>query len=73
MKLPKKVKTLQMAIGVDLIGSRMSLAQKPSEDRMTVIPGAGVLITGQKGRAVLIPFSNIKGMEFHPDEPDAKG
>jgi hypothetical protein len=64
----KKVKALHMAVGVDLIGSATSLAASRNMDLELV--EAGVLATSKKtNRVMLIPYSNIKGLELMPEAP----
>ena len=67
----KKVKALHMAVGVDLIGSATSLAASKTMDLELI--EAGVLATSLKsGRVMLIPFSNIKGLELMPEAKPVK-
>jgi hypothetical protein len=52
-----------MAIGCDLIGSKTSLAADRSTDLK--LSEVGVLaISKSSDRQILIPFSNIKGIEL---------
>lgn len=61
----RKVKTLQMAIGCDLIGSKMSISDK---ENIMVICTSGVHVTSKKTRReMFIPFDNIKGLELEPE------
>jgi hypothetical protein len=60
---PAKTKTLQMAIGADLIGSRTSISAGRGTEIITT-PNAHVAISKSSGRAILIPFANAKASEF---------
>lgn len=66
--LPKQkvlAKVFHMAIGLDLIGSKTSLSDKRAELEVTPL---GVKMTSKEnGRVVLIPWTNIKGVELHPE------
>lgn len=64
----RKVHTLQMAIGCDLIGSKMSMSHKESDMTITSI---GILSVSKKSkRQMLIPYTNIKGFELMPPKHD---
>lgn len=65
-----KVKTIQMAIGCDLIGSKMSLGHK--ENEMTERPHGIEILSKKTGRIMLIPYTNIKGYEILPEETKKK-
>lgn len=67
----QRIKTVQFAVGVDLLGSKMTLtAQRGTELELT---GVGVMAHSRStGRTVLIPFSNIKGLELLPEEKETK-
>lgn len=56
-------KTVQLGIGVDLLGSAMSLnCSRGNELEVTPL---GVKATSKKtGRIVLIPWANIRGVEL---------
>ncbi len=62
-----KVKTVQFAIGVDLLGSKLTLsASKNNELEATPI---GILaVSKSSNRYVLIPYPNCRGIEFFPPE-----
>jgi hypothetical protein len=65
-----RVKTVQMAIGVDLLGSKLSLSS--SKNIELEATGLGVVATSKgTGRIVLIPWPNVKGCEMFPDAPVA--
>ena len=61
----KKVKVIQMAIGCDLIGSKMSLANK--ENSMTLCSAGVHIVSLKTKREMFIPFDNIKGLELEPE------
>lgn len=62
------VKTVQLAIGVDLLGSAMSLSSsRGSTLEMTPI---GIKAVGKSGRIVVIPYSNVRGFELFGEEKD---
>jgi hypothetical protein len=57
------VKKMHMHIGVDLIGSKTSLAA--SKHLVLTLTDLGVHANSSvSGRKILIPFSNIKGIEL---------
>jgi len=63
-------KTVQLGLGVDLLGSRMSL--NASRGNTLKLHEFGVIATsGKNGRRVLVPWSNIKGVELFSDETPA--
>jgi hypothetical protein len=65
----KRIKTIQLAVGCDLIGSNMSL----SAERGTILELTpyGVEVRSKKTKRVIgITFANIKAMEFYPEIPD---
>lgn len=66
-KLATRVKYFHMAIGVDLIGSKTSMAAS-ANTTMELYPAdrpVGVLVHSRKSdRTILIPLTNIKGMEL---------
>lgn len=56
-------KTVQLGIGIDLLGSAMSLNNRKGNE--LEVTSLGVEATSKKfGRVVLIPWSNIRGLEF---------
>jgi hypothetical protein len=59
---PVLVKKMHMHIGVDLIGSKTSLAA--SKTTVLTLTDVGVHAVSGSGRKILIPFSNIKGIEL---------
>lgn len=67
----QKVKTVQFAVGIDLLGSKMTLStSRGTELEATPI---GVLATSRStNRYVLIPYSNCKGIEFFAPEGSEK-
>lgn len=60
------VKAMQMAIGVDLIGAKLSMADSRTMDlEATAI---GIKMTSKKSnRVIVIPYSNVKGFELFPE------
>jgi hypothetical protein len=65
------VKVVQLIVGLDLIGSKVSMNFRESE--MEAMP-FGVIATSKKnGRRILIPWANIKGCELFGDQPEKKG
>lgn len=69
MSKNQKVKTVQFAVGVDLLGSKLTL----SSGRGTELEATGVGVMAHSkstGRYVLIPYSNCKGIEFLPPEEE---
>lgn len=69
-KYPKNtVKLMQMAIGVDLIGSKMSMATRPGVHIEATAVGLKMRSKTSK-RVVLIPYANCKGLELYWDEEE---
>ena len=70
-KLPKtgnpRVKTVHLAIGVDLLGSKTSLSAKRGTSLEMTAIGIKAHSDGS-GRTVVIPYSNVKGFELFPGE-----
>lgn len=67
MKPLTKVKTVQFAIGIDLMGSKLTL----SSGRGTELEANSVGVMAHSkstNRWILIPYSNCKGIEFFPPE-----
>lgn len=63
-------KVFQMAIGVDLIGSKMSMqASKTLE--LEVMPLGIIAKSKKSNRHILIPWTNIKGVELLPQVDEA--
>lgn len=59
----QKVKNVHMAVGLDILGSKMSF-QSGREYDLEVL-SYGIQITKKsQGRIVIIPYSNIKGFEL---------
>lgn len=61
---PRKVlcKTVQLGLGLELIGSKMSVQSKEAE--LEVVP-MGIKMTSKKSkRVILLPWANIKGCEL---------
>ena len=68
MAPPKKIlgKVVHLYSGVDLMGSKTSIGEREAE--LNIVP-YGVIITSKKSkRVILIPFSNIKGVELAPNQ-----
>ena len=66
-----QVKAFQMAIGVDLIGSKMSMASSRTVDLEATAVGIRCTSKGS-GRVIVIPYSNVKGFEMYPEPADPK-
>lgn len=56
-------KTMQMVVGVDLIGSKMSMAHSRTLE-LEVTPLGIKALSKNSGRTILIPWTNIKGVEL---------
>lgn len=71
MAPPKKVlaSKFQMVVGVDLIGSKMSMAASKNI-QLEVTPIGIVAISKGSGRTILIPWTNIKGCELYTNSED---
>lgn len=64
-------KAFQMVVGVDLIGSKMSMAASKNNE-LEVTP-LGILARSKTSkRHILIPWTNIKGAELYPSQDDAE-
>lgn len=62
-RTPEMVKVFQMVVGVDLLGSKMSMSASKNID--IVEDGNGLLcVSKQTGRIIKIPFTNVKGYEL---------
>lgn len=59
------VKAFQMVVGCDLVGSKMSMAQSKNLE-LEVTPLGVRAVSKGSGRHILIPFTNIKGIELVP-------
>ncbi len=59
----RKVKTLHIAIGIDLIGSRTSLAASHNLELLETPIGIEAR-SKNSNRTVIIPYSNCKGYEL---------
>lgn len=58
-----KAKVFQMVVGVDLIGSKMSMAASKNISIDLTIIGA-IAKSKNSNRHILIPWTNIKGVEL---------
>ena len=58
-----KLKTVQLAIGLDLIGSKTSLQAGRNYD-LTATQIGVICHSKGSGRAILIPWPNVKGCEL---------
>lgn len=59
-------KTVQLGLGLDLLGSTLSLNHRRGNE-LEVTP-IGIKATSAKnGRVVIIPWANIKGVELLPN------
>lgn len=67
--LSQHAKTIQLGLGVDMLGSRMSLSA--TRGNTLEIHSYGVIaVSGKNGRRILIPWSNIKGVELLNEIPN---
>jgi hypothetical protein len=66
MARPQKVlaKIVQLGLGLDLIGSKMSVSNRNAI--LEVTPLGVKMISRANNRVVLLPWSNIKGVELIP-------
>lgn len=64
-----KVKTVQFAIGVDLLGSRLTMSSNRNNELEATAIGV-MLYSKTTNRYVMIPYSNCKGIEFFPPEAE---
>ena len=65
------VKVVQLIVGLDLIGSKVSMNYRESDMEATPF---GVLATSKKnGRRILVPWANVKGCEMFSDQVTKKG
>lgn len=62
-----KVRAMQLAIGVDLIGSKMSMAASKNID-LEATPIGIRMFSKASNRTVIIPYSNVKGFELEPNQ-----
>lgn len=70
MAPPKKQKQLakvvHMHAGVELIGSRTSMAYKPGKNELEVTALGVKAWSKETNRTVLVPWANIRGCELMP-------
>ena len=66
-KYPKRVKTVQFAIGIDLLGSKLTLSHSKNNE-LEATPIGVMAHSSSSNRYILIPYSNCKGIEFFPPE-----
>lgn len=62
-----KVKTVHLAVGVDLIGSKTSLQGGRNYELTANAIGIRAL-SKATGRVIFIPYTNVKAFEQMPDE-----
>lgn len=64
-EVPKKVlaKTVQLGIGVDLLGSALSLQSRKGNE-LEVTPMGVLATSGKNGRRIIIPWANIRACEL---------
>jgi hypothetical protein len=65
----KKVKLAQFKVGVDLLGSKLSLAANAGTE-LTLTEQGVLALSKTTGRLVLIPFENLKGIEMLQENPE---
>lgn len=73
MENPNKVlgKVVHLYAGLDLIGSKTSLTHRESEIEVTPV---GLRITSKKTqRVILLPWSNVKGVELLTENEGVAG
>lgn len=58
-----KIKTIQFAVGIDLLGSKMTLLATKNND-LEITPMGVIAHSKTSDRYVLIPFPNLKAIEF---------
>lgn len=61
--------SVQMGIGVDLLGSKMSLVTKASGNKLAVTAVGIVAFSRKTGRCVLVPWANVRGAELERVQP----
>lgn len=67
IKKPKAlVKSFQMVVGVDLIGSKMSMSASKNIELIDT-GNAVVAYSKNTNRIIKIPYTNIKGIELLPE------
>lgn len=62
-----KVKTIQFAVGIDLLGSKLTLSSKGNQSELIDLGNAVVAVSHSNGRVVKIPYTNLKGIEYFSD------
>lgn len=65
----RKIKSFQMAVSVDLIGSKMSMSSSKNLSLVELVHGIEMK-SKASARTVIIPWSNVKGYEvlYTPDD-----
>lgn len=69
MSKNQRVKTVQFAVGIDLLASKMSLSAKRGNE-LELTPLGVLAKSSMNGRTILIPFSNCKGIELFPEDKE---
>jgi hypothetical protein len=59
----RKIKVAQLAVGLDLIGSKMSVAASANLE-LTELPYGVQAYSKGSNRTIIIPWTNIKGLEL---------
>lgn len=57
-------KSVHLGLGLDLLGSKMSLNANPRTGTELEVTALGVKCSNQAGRIILVPWANIKGVEL---------
>lgn len=65
---PRKImaKTVQLGIGLDLLGASLSLNSRSGNELEVTHLGVRA-VSKKNGRVVLIPWANIRGVELVPE------
>ena len=66
-----RVKTVQLAVGLDLIGSKTSLQSGKNYEITATALGIKAVSKGSN-RIIVIPYPNVKGFELFPETESKK-
>jgi hypothetical protein len=67
-KKPVKGKVAQLAVGLDLIGSQVSI-RSGRDSSIYMTPVGFIAHSNKNNRNIFIPFANIKGAELESGDP----
>jgi len=70
-KAARTVKALQMAVSLDMVGSKMSMSTSKNLS-LTELPHGIEMKSKASKRTVVIPFPNIKGYEVEYTDKDSQ-